>query len=518
MKLKNISTMLLLLFLWTSCSKSEEKQWNELPEDEITDIADPIVVKALLYPSAEVSLEGIIDTNAKTIAFTTQKWVEDLSLVKLTLTSQNGSEEELDSDSNITTRDIELLERKIELNLVKGEQICTVESAEGGSTDYTIQLISPQTSGLPVIRIDADNEYNIFEHPKEKEYAPSSISLIDYSMEQYSFEEQRGGIRGRGNSTWSLKKKPLRIKFDDKTSLMGLPKEKSWVLLANHLDPTFLMNTVAFELAKRMGLEFTNTDFHVELFHNGEYMGNYQLTEQVQVKKDRVNVDKKTGYLVELDVYFDDENKFKTQKLQLPIMIKYPDEGPFTAIEEDFNSIEELMLSNDFAQADLSNLIDMDSFVKYMLVFELTRNGEIGHPKSVKLYKKKADTPLMAGPVWDFDWAYGYTGKSFDYFNSVDKLLFTPFKGKPNKGRFFRHLLNNHAFKSMYKEVWNNFYQAGTYNLDAFLTEKQYQIEASVLHNQQRWDKNYDFSEKIKLMKEWLNKRIEILNQEINKF
>ena len=79
-------------------------------------------------------------------------------------------------------------------------------------------------------------------------------------------------IRGRGNSTWLwYPKKPYRLKLDVKSKILGLKKNRDWVLLANYRDPTDLMNTYAFETAAWMGLPFTNNTRYVEVFLNGDY-------------------------------------------------------------------------------------------------------------------------------------------------------------------------------------------------------------------------------------------------------
>ena len=38
-------------------------------------------------------------------------------------------------------------------------------------------------------------------------------------------------IRGRGHSSWKAAKKPYKIKLEQKTSIMGMPKNKHWALL-----------------------------------------------------------------------------------------------------------------------------------------------------------------------------------------------------------------------------------------------------------------------------------------------
>ena len=133
------------------------------------------------------------------------------------------------------------------------------------------------------------------------EYKPCHIALgAKESFTSYSASAQ---IRGRGNSSFLwYDKKPLRLKLDQKHKVLGLSKAKSWVLLANYRDVTDMMNTFVFEAGEWLGLPFTNHTRYVELFVNGDYRGVYQLTEQVQQNKNRVNVSDERGILLSLDV------------------------------------------------------------------------------------------------------------------------------------------------------------------------------------------------------------------------
>ena len=64
-------------------------------------------------------------------------------------------------------------------------------------------------------------------------------------------------IRGRGNTTWSFPKKPYQIKFDNKENVLGMPKDKKWILLANYSDKTMLRNELAFVLSRFSNLDWT---------------------------------------------------------------------------------------------------------------------------------------------------------------------------------------------------------------------------------------------------------------------
>ena len=89
-------------------------------------------------------------------------------------------------------------------------------------------------------------------------------------------------IRGRGNSTWTFPKKPYQIKLDDKEEVLGMPRDKKWILLANYSDKTMLRNELAFNLSRFSNIGWTPESRFVEVYINDEYLGVYQVTQKVE--------------------------------------------------------------------------------------------------------------------------------------------------------------------------------------------------------------------------------------------
>ena len=147
---------------------------------------------------------------------------------------------------------------------------------------------------LPVLYINTENSEPII---SKDNYLDATCYLDALGLEGY---ESLGNvtspialqIRGRGNWTWtSFDKKPYRIKFSEKVSLLGLKKNKHFVLLAHADDGVgFLKNTVGFELSRQMKFAWTPEQRPVEVVLNGEYLGLYFLTENIRVDKNRVNI------------------------------------------------------------------------------------------------------------------------------------------------------------------------------------------------------------------------------------
>lgn len=286
--------------------------------------------------------------------------------------------------------------------------------AEDG-TEF-VYIVSISYSNLPVVYINTKDAAPIVS--KETWLEESNIYITNAG--KYNDKYEKSSIRGRGNTTWNYPKKPYAIKLNKKKEVLGMPKHKRWVLLANYVDKTCIRNSVAFELARRMeGLDWTPRGQHVDVVLNGQFLGNYFLCEQIKVDENRVNITEMEatdvdevaitgGYLMEIDKNFDEVNKFYSPIRNMPFMIKEPDEETlnptqFAYISNHIAEVENALYGANSTTEEYLKYVDLDSFIDYWLVYELTGTGEPTHPKSVYMYKDRGDK-IHAGPVWDFDY------------------------------------------------------------------------------------------------------------------
>ena len=286
--------------------------------------------------------------------------------------------------------------------------------AEDG-TEF-VYIVSISYSNLPVVYINTKDAAPIVS--KETWLEESNIYITNAG--KYNDKYEKSSIRGRGNTTWNYPKKPYAIKLGKKKEVLGMPKHKRWVLLANYVDKTCIRNSVAFELARRMeGLDWTPRGQHVDVVLNGQFLGNYYLCEQIKVDENRVNITEMEatdvdevaitgGYLMEIDKNFDEVNKFYSPIRNRPFMIKEPDEETlnptqFAYISNHIAEVENALYGANSTTEEYLKYVDLDSFIDYWLVYELTGTGEPTHPKSVYMYKDRGDK-IHAGPVWDFDY------------------------------------------------------------------------------------------------------------------
>lgn len=401
----------------------------------------------------------------------------------------------------------------------------TVKGVSGASRDYTVRLLSPQTTGLPIMRVSTENGKGV---TSKEDYVSAVIDITDYAGGSASLEETTGGIRGRGNTTWKYVKKPYRLKFDSKVSLFGLGEAKSWVLLASYLDPTLMTATVAFEVGRALDLPFVNHANHVELFLNGEYLGSYVLTEQVQVNPNRLDIDETEDWFLELDTYYDEAYKFRSDYLKLPVNIKSPeledlDPSDAETVKDDikagFDAMEAALFGGGFPANDYGDLVDTGSVIDYLLVNEIVRNAEIIHPKSVFMFRTK-DGKFNFGPVWDFDWAFGYSGNGdgFNYFEKQTQLFYHEpgYSGSFVGYKMFLRFFDDPGFVTAYKARWNEV-KGSLQGIETFISTTGASLERSAAENFRRWSYNTPvYEDEVAAMGKWFGERIDMLDEKIN--
>lgn len=385
----------------------------------------------------------------------------------------------------------------------------TLKSATGAIKRYTINIV--WDNKLPQVNISTDGRVPI---NSKSVYVNTQITIDGQS--KYSDFTGTAQIRGRGNSTWTFPKKPFKIKLDTDAEILGLAAEKDWILLANYLDGSHLLNAVGMKIGQFLNMPFTNNIIPVEVTLNGTYLGCYVLTEQIEVKSNRVDVGK-DGILLNLDTNFDEPYQFQSANYRLPVTIKYPKEvnsKTFAAIKEEFETLEALVASPDFPNNDYLDHLDGNSVANYLIVYMLTGNEEINHPKSTYLHKTSTGKFTM-GPIWDFDWAFAFEG-SFEYFSSFDRPLFW---APPAKGtQFFSKLLEDPKIRLLLKENWATFQVNQLPELLRYIDEYAFIIQGARNRDFVEWDRgNSNFNVEVTNLKNWLSDRGRYMHDFIGK-
>lgn len=377
------------------------------------------------------------------------------------------------------------------------------------------------------------------------------------------YDDDLSQIKGRGNYTWALPKKPYQIKLDNKTDLLGMGNAKTWVLLANYTDPSFLRNRLVFAFADQLGLAYTSHGAYVDLYANHQYLGNYLLCEKVQVGSNRVEItdleaetqdinvndldtytrggtvqnaqngtskwynipnnpaDITGGYLLEFDFtsrYLDEACGFVTDR-GIPVVIKSPEYASKEQVAYIRNYVQELEDAifgengyNDKGKHYFA-YVDADSLVYHYLVEEWSHNTDGGF-SSFYLYKDSAahgDGKLYCGPVWDYDLAFGSFGR-YRIFEESAKDMCTK-----NQVDWYVELFNDKTFV----DKVNKAYEGAAIPAAEALLANDYdrwagEIAASAAMDQARWayaDQGIvDFSASVSALKSYIEVRTEYLD------
>lgn len=345
---------------------------------------------------------------------------------------------------------------------------------------------------LPVIYITTADSSAITSRDYWKENTSLRIVMPDGAV---SYQSDKAAVRARGHSTFSKPKKPFALKLEEDASLLGMTANKRWILLANFMDHSLLRNSLALAIAKQTSLEWTTDSRPVNVVVNGKLQGCYLLCESIRIGEHWVNVDDKEGFLIEMDSYPGDEYRFETEYRQLPVNVSYPmppTDEQMGAIENYFGRIEDILYGG---ITDLNVLyceyIDMDSFIDWWLVHELTQNAEPNGPRSCYMYKGR-DGLLKAGPVWDFDLAFITVGLDSggdirpSRLNRKDVITLTGDSIYNKNALWYDRLLKDPVFVNRIKERWREL-EPKFLSLIGKLDSWTELIKASALTDEQLW-------------------------------
>ena len=266
-----------------------------------------------------------------------------------------------------------------------------------------------QLTDVPTVYIETENSQNI---TSKEDYLKCTFTMVD-GTDTLRLENTQ--IRGRGNSSWwNSEKKPYRVKFDKKQHLLGedFANAKNWTLLANHGDKTMIRNALTYQLGRFIGMKFCPAAKFVDLYLNGKYRGTYQISDQVQVHKKRVEVDEDNGWLLEVvNEYSKEEPLITSTRYSIMYNIKNPDDDLLTvdkriAIGQWITAFEAAVASNDYQDPmkGYRAYIDETDFINWYVGAELT--GNIDALYSIYMYKEADEQKMHFGPLWDLDLGY----------------------------------------------------------------------------------------------------------------
>lgn len=393
---------------------------------------------------------------------------------------------------------------------------------------FTVTLATGETKQVSVIQSDvpalfvnlSDNvTQNTLDSGSKDDKYSASLNVVGAEKNSYNISDYGITIKGRGNTTWKMAKKPYQIKFDKKINLLGTgtAKAKKWVLIANYQDPTLLKNKIENDLCVNSGLSNIPNSQFVDLYINGNYVGNYLLCDKIETGSGRIKLKDDKGVLSELDnaYYNDEEYNFQAEYSKDHFAIKeFKDDDldastKSSAMQEFKKSLEKFektIYKEDVKWEEIEKLIDVESFAKYYLVNEFAENSDTYY-SSTYLYKDGANDVIHMGPTWDYDAAFGYQEFEARGRNPEVDFTLTYSTEKLYMKALFKH--------PEFAKIVNKIYEENVKQYITNINVKEYanSIKKSSRINSIVWYSEKEYNEKLNKLDNWINKRINYFNR-----
>ena len=424
--------------------------------------------------------------------------------------------------------------------------------------------ITVDSTYLPIVIIDTQGEV-IPDEPKingTMKIIHNPNGELNYVTDPANQYDGNIGIELRGAYSQSLPQKPYSIEtrtvnnLDTSVSILGMPEEEDWVLIANYNDKSFLRNTLAFKLFSEMGNYATRMHF-CEVIENGSYKGIYLFGEKIKRDNGRVDIakldssensgdDLTGGYIFKTDYWnWDDSwqsdfHPLDHPELDVRFVQYYPKPDEITAQQEDYleayvDSFETALYGAEFENELIGyrNYIDVNSFIDYFLVNELSRNND-GFKKSRYYHKDKNSNggKIKAGPVWDFDWAWKniWSCQFANTDGSGWAYLINDCGPDVNSPGWFVRLLQDPWFQNELRCRYEDF-RATSFNIDSifdYIDESTLYLEEAQQRHYSKWPilgsdtgapevdpPALTYEEEITRLKNWITLRIDWLDNNI---
>ena len=409
-------------------------------------------------------------------------------------------------------------------------------------------------SNLPIVVIETDGGVNIPDEPKVLgtmkiiwHQDGSRNYMTDIDNPEFLNYDGRIGIERRGSSSQTmLNKKPYAFETredDDITnrnvSLLGMPAENDWVLNSLAFDQTGMRDFLAYELSERIG-QYASRRQYCEVVINGNYKGLYVFMEKIKPDKGRVNIEKMDetcnqypevtgGYIVKADKANGDPVAWTMQGYgggwwgnSTDFILHYPKPSDITNTQKNyihgvFNDLASVSNQhNTSASSGIPSVIDVPSFVDFMMIAEFSSNVDV-YSFSTFFHKDRMGK-LRAGPVWDYNLAFGY-----DAFGNRSKYDVWQFNNSDNNGpKFWKDLFDTDVFRCYFAKRWFELTEPGQpLNYDVIcnrIDEIDALIAEAIPRDNQRWNQMNQHAQYVNDVKTWIQQRINWLNNNIGSY
>ena len=371
--------------------------------------------------------------------------------------------------------------------------------------------------------------------------------LTDQNTAQYLNYNGRIDIEIRGSSSQTLPKKQFGLttyKTDNVTkvnvSLLGMPADNDWILNGLGFEPSLIRDYLCYNLSRMMG-DYASRTVYCEVMINGSYNGLYVLQEKIKQGSDRVNVMKiattdntlpnlSGGYITKADKTNADDPVAWTMSSYLgandvTFIHVQPKPEDVTAQQNDFIHTDFELLESTTSTGNTSlingypSLIDIPSFVDFMLISELSANPD-AYQFSTYFHKDR-NGKLNAGPIWDNNLTFGNDLFIWGFDRSkTDTWQFS--NGDNNGARFWKDLFANAQFRCYLSKRWHQLIQPGqplnTSVIEALIDQTIDTISEASFRENIRWGTESNITAEISNMKVWLKQRTDWLTANLGSY
>ena len=407
-------------------------------------------------------------------------------------------------------------------------------------------------SNLPIVIINTDGGVAIPDEPKvladmkiiwHQDGSRNYVS--DQNTPEFLNYDGRIGIEIRGSSSQMLQKKPYGLETlqadnvtNNNVSILGMPKENDWILNSLAFDQTGMRDVISYESSEKLG-QYTPRRVYCEVIINGDYKGLYVFMEKIKADDNRVNIEKMDetnnsypevtgGYITKADRADNGDPAAWTMQCygggwwggsSTTFVHHYPKPENITTAQHNyiksvfFDLADKAGSHNVSIENGIPSIIDISTFVDFIIMGEFSSNVDVYELST--FFHKDRKGKLRAGPIWDYNLTYGH-----DEFGSRSRYDVWQFDNEDNNGpKFWKDLFNTDEFRCYLAKRWFEVSAPGMpLNYDvicARLDEIDEWIAEGVARDNQRWHKMTQNASEVQAMKDWIQQRINWLNNNI---
>lgn len=378
------------------------------------------------------------------------------------------------------------------------------------------------------------------------DYTSCNVTVTD--GDTVSVDGKAAGVKVRGNYTTDYDKKPLRIKFDKKQSMLDLhggEKYKNWLLLAEYKDWSMLRNSSAFYLAHLMDGNYVSDFRLVNVYINNQYWGVYLLCEQQEVKEGRISIAEAQeledstyytgtdiGYFLEFDGYYSEEAELEQFTIKYDGLVNPNDNRIFTQFQKGFTIKSDVYSKeqHDFIQTymqgvwsicynaiikkeyysfdskyssltldsslhnsyeAISKIIDVDSLVNSYLLADIACDTDIAWSSFFMDvdFSETGSKKLKFEAPWDFDSGFGNTKGCLSGEGAYASNIITNASWQDAANPWYMLLYTEDWFKALVRDKFNSLKNNGSFTkIIDYITTTSTKYEADFVANYAKWN------------------------------